>query len=166
MATQTRPGVQSIFGTQTAFDTPKPTRLIQRILQIASNPGDLILDSFAGSGTTGHAVLALNVSGRVGVPPAASCILPDALDDLGGTPKSAGETPTLPGSAPGRFILVEIDPKIARDITSERVRRVANGYTNARGDNVPGLGDGFSFVTLGKTLFDETGAICSDVKFA
>ena len=69
------------------------------------------------------------------------------MDDLGGTPKSAGETPTLPGSAPGRFILVEIDPKIARDITSERVRRVANGYTNARGDNVPGLGGGFSCVT-------------------
>ncbi|OOF86005.1 site-specific DNA-methyltransferase [Rodentibacter ratti] len=35
------------------FDTPKPERLIERILQIATNPGDLVLDSFAGSGTTG-----------------------------------------------------------------------------------------------------------------
>jgi len=35
------------------FETPKPERLIQRVLMIASNPGDLILDSFAGSGTTG-----------------------------------------------------------------------------------------------------------------
>ena len=35
------------------FQTPKPERLIQRIISIASNPGDLILDSFAGSGTTG-----------------------------------------------------------------------------------------------------------------
>lgn len=34
------------------FDTPKPERLIQRILQIATNPGDLVLDSFLGSGTT------------------------------------------------------------------------------------------------------------------
>ena len=42
------------------FISPKPTRLIQRILQIATNPGDLILDSFAGSGTTGHAVLQMN----------------------------------------------------------------------------------------------------------
>lgn len=42
------------------FVTPKPTRLIQRILQIATNPGDLVLDSFAGSGTTGHAVLQMN----------------------------------------------------------------------------------------------------------
>lgn len=35
------------------FDTPKPERLIKRILEIASNPNDLVLDSFAGSGTTG-----------------------------------------------------------------------------------------------------------------
>ena len=40
--------------------TPKPTRLIQRILQIASDKDSLILDSFAGSGTTGHAVLKQN----------------------------------------------------------------------------------------------------------
>ena len=34
------------------FDTPKPERLLERILQIATNPGDLVLDSFLGSGTT------------------------------------------------------------------------------------------------------------------
>lgn len=42
------------------FDTPKPTRLIQRILQIAADCNSTILDSFAGSGTTAHAVLNLN----------------------------------------------------------------------------------------------------------
>ncbi|MBU6361341.1 MAG: site-specific DNA-methyltransferase [Chloroflexi bacterium] len=42
------------------FVTPKPTRLIKRILQIATNQDDLVLDSFAGSGTTAHAVMALN----------------------------------------------------------------------------------------------------------
>jgi putative type III DNA modification methylase len=35
------------------FDTPKPERLLGKVLQIATNPGDLVLDSFAGSGTTG-----------------------------------------------------------------------------------------------------------------
>lgn len=35
------------------FDNPKPEELLKRILEIASNPGDLVLDSFAGSGTTG-----------------------------------------------------------------------------------------------------------------
>ncbi|MFZ4540047.1 DNA methyltransferase [Propionivibrio sp.] len=34
------------------FSTPKPERLLQRILQLATNPGDLVLDSFLGSGTT------------------------------------------------------------------------------------------------------------------
>ncbi len=34
------------------FDTPKPERLLERIIHISSNPGDIILDSFAGSGTT------------------------------------------------------------------------------------------------------------------
>ena len=42
----------ALFGAQNAFDTPKPERLIQRIIHIASNPGDLVLDSFLGSGTT------------------------------------------------------------------------------------------------------------------
>lgn len=52
--------VLAIFDGKARFDTPKPTRLIQRILQVATAPDDLILDSFAGSGTTGHAVLQQN----------------------------------------------------------------------------------------------------------
>src|SRR5690606_11527751 len=35
------------------FDTPKPERLLERVLMLATNSGDLVLDSFAGSGTTG-----------------------------------------------------------------------------------------------------------------
>ncbi len=42
----------AIFGKDNAFATPKPEQLIQRIIHIASNPGDLVLDSFLGSGTT------------------------------------------------------------------------------------------------------------------
>jgi adenine-specific DNA-methyltransferase len=42
----------TLFGTDVSFDTPKPERLIERILHIATNPGDLVLDSFLGSGTT------------------------------------------------------------------------------------------------------------------
>ena len=42
------------------FVTPKPTRLLQRIIQLATRPDSIVLDSFAGSGTTGHAVLAAN----------------------------------------------------------------------------------------------------------
>ena len=51
--------IVSIFGNE-SFETPKPVGLVERILRIATGPDDLILDSFAGSGTTAHAVLNLN----------------------------------------------------------------------------------------------------------
>jgi site-specific DNA-methyltransferase (adenine-specific)/adenine-specific DNA-methyltransferase len=130
---ESRKEVQTLFGTQTAFDTPKPTRLIQRILQIATDTDSLILDSFAGSGTTGHAVLKQNA-------------------EDGGT---------------RRFILVEMEPGIARDITAERVRRVAAGYTDAKGKAVPGLGGGFQYCRLSaEPLFNEFGDIRDDVTFS
>jgi len=45
--------INGLFGADNAFDTPKPERLLRRVIEIGSIPGDLILDSFAGSGTTG-----------------------------------------------------------------------------------------------------------------
>ena len=54
--------IRSLLGTQTAFSTPKPVRLIERVLQIGTQPGDLVLDFFAGSGTTAHAVLKMNAA--------------------------------------------------------------------------------------------------------
>ncbi|MDD2335320.1 MAG: site-specific DNA-methyltransferase [Geobacteraceae bacterium] len=44
--------INQLFGTADAFDTPKPERLLRRIIELATNPGDLVLDSFLGSGTT------------------------------------------------------------------------------------------------------------------
>lgn len=52
--------LRAIFNGKAAFDTPKPYRLIERILQIAADKNSIILDSFAGSGTTAHAVLNMN----------------------------------------------------------------------------------------------------------
>lgn len=51
--------IKQIFGAK-VFDTPKPTRLLEGIVLLASEPDSLILDSFAGSGTTAHAVLKAN----------------------------------------------------------------------------------------------------------
>lgn len=133
--------IQSIFGTQTAFDTPKPTRIAERILQIATSPGDLVLDSFAGSGTTAHAVLKMNRETEA-----------SATD---------GDTP----HAPRRFILVEMESRVAREVTAERVRRVAEGYSNAKGEWVAGLGGGFRYCELGLPLFDESGRIRDHVRF-
>lgn len=55
-----RKEIIEIFGDGTAFDTPKPVSLIKRILQIATDNDSIVLDSYAGSATTAHAVLELN----------------------------------------------------------------------------------------------------------
>jgi site-specific DNA-methyltransferase (adenine-specific)/adenine-specific DNA-methyltransferase len=113
--------------------TPKPKRLIQHLLNIATGKDSLVLDSFAGSGTTAHAVLKQNA------------------EDGGNR----------------RFILVEMDDNIAQNVTRERVKRVAEGYTNAKGQAVEGLGGGFQFCRLSaEPLFDADGQIRSDVTFA
>jgi adenine-specific DNA-methyltransferase len=45
--------MKGLFEGAKAFDTPKPEKLVQRVLDVATDEGDLVLDSFAGSGTTG-----------------------------------------------------------------------------------------------------------------
>lgn len=119
-------------GNRRPFDFPKPTGLIEELLSFTTSGNDIVLDSFAGSGTTGHSVLKLNAA------------------DGGNR----------------RFILAEMKPKIATEVTSERVRRVANGYENANGERVPGLGGGFQFCRLGTELFDARGHINETVTFA
>ena len=52
--------LKTMFSGSSVFDTPKPPRLLERILQIATDKDSIILDSFAGSGTTAHAVLNMN----------------------------------------------------------------------------------------------------------
>lgn len=52
--------MKALFDGKAKFDTPKPTRLLQFILTIATDKKSIILDSFAGSATTAHAVLNMN----------------------------------------------------------------------------------------------------------
>jgi len=44
--------ILTLFDSEDIFDTPKPERLLKRIIELATNPGDLVLDSFLGSATT------------------------------------------------------------------------------------------------------------------
>jgi len=117
---------------ESVFITPKPVRLIKRILGIASDKNSLVLDSFAGSGTTGHAVKQLN-------------------KEDGGT---------------RRFILVEMDENICRNVTAERLKSVFNGYKKPNGERVDGLGDGFRYCELGEPLFAADGSIKKEVGFS
>jgi adenine-specific DNA-methyltransferase len=130
---QAKAFLRDVFNTTDVFDTPKPAELLERFLQLINEPDALVLDSFAGSGTTAHAVLKQNA------------------EDGGNR----------------RFILVEMDAHIAPKVTAERVRRVAEGYTNAKGEAVAGLGGGFQFCRLSaEPLFDAEGQIREDVTFA
>lgn len=127
--------IKQIFGEGAMFETPKPVRLIRRIIQLATNREDIILDSFAGTGTTGHAVLQIN------------------REDGGNR----------------RFILVEMDENICKNITAERLKRVSQGYEwkDQKGNKKKeeGLGGGFRYCTLGETLFDSDGQIRREVTF-
>lgn len=124
---------KALFDGKKVFENPKDHEVIGRLISYVTDDGDIILDSFAGSGTTGHAVLEQNT----------------ALE------------------MDRKFILVEMDEGIATSITSERIRRVINGY-NASGDPekpVEGLGGGFRYCRLGTPLFNEFGDIDVGVTF-
>lgn len=124
--------LEQIFEEKAKFAYPKPTSLIQVLIDsLPMTDGDIVFDSFAGSGTTAHAVLKQNAE--------------DGIQR--------------------KFILVEMEPKIAQELTSERVRRVAKGYKNSKGELVEGIGGGFRYCELGEPLFDERGKIRETVSF-
>ncbi len=123
--------LQQIFGTK-AFAYPKPVSLVASLIRAATRNQDIVLDSFAGSATTGHAVLQSNQQ----------------------------------DGSNRRFILVEMESNIASKITAERVRRVAIGYKNTKGERVEGLGGGFRYCELGEPLFDDDGKIRRTVSFS
>jgi len=52
--------LKSLFGTGDFFTNPKPLRLLRRILQLSTDKSDIIIDFYAGSSTTAHAVIQLN----------------------------------------------------------------------------------------------------------
>lgn len=121
--------IQQLFGQQ-VFTFPKPLSLIRSLVQVTTQEGDIILDFFAGSGTTGHATLALN-----------------AEDDADGRFRSER-----------RFILVsnteataeEPTKNLCRDVCAERLRRVIQGY----GDSEPLPGD-FAYLRTHRFAWDD-----------
>lgn len=53
--------IQTLFNGKKVFDTPKPTNLLKKLMQVGTDDDDIILDFFAGSGTTAHAAMAQNL---------------------------------------------------------------------------------------------------------
>lgn len=117
------------------FTTPKPVRLIKRLLEIATDNNSIILDSYAGSGTTGHAVTQLN--------------------------KEDGGTRNYILVEIDEPICKEITSQRLSNIVKGYECENSKGITIF----VNGLGGGFSYCDLGHTLFDAEGQIRSEVSF-
>lgn len=102
-----------------AFDNPKPTRLIKRILQLSTTKNSTILDFFAGSGTTGQAVLQQNKEdgGHRNF----------ILCTNNGDEKS--------------------EHKIASDICYPRIKKTIKGYKKIKGEEIAGLGGNLKYYT-------------------
>jgi len=65
-----------------------------------------------------------------------------------------------------KFILVEMDKNIAKNVTAERVRRVSEGYADNKGNAIEGLGGGFRYYRLSdEPMFDAFGQVRDDVTF-
>ncbi|MBF0931804.1 MAG: site-specific DNA-methyltransferase, partial [candidate division SR1 bacterium] len=108
--------IQDIFGDKTMFSFPKPKKLLNYLISKLLNKHSTILDFFAGSGTTGHAVLELN--------------------------KQDGGARQFILCSNSEATAIEPEKNICRNITYERVKRVMQGYKNAKGEAIEGLGGG------------------------
>jgi len=106
-----------------SFPYPKPLSLIKGLLSQATQPNDIVLDFFAGSGTTGQAVLELNAEDN-GQRRFILC--------------SSTEANTK-----------EPDKNLCRDVCAERMRRVINGYGGKAG-YTPEQGGEFAYLQLDK----------------
>jgi adenine-specific DNA-methyltransferase len=126
--------LKRIFGRR-IMAYPKPPSLIKSICKLATGPEDIVLDSFAGSGTTAQAVLEVNQE----EPGHRTFILVQMPHDNKEQEKEG--------------------INICQTITAERIRRLLQGYSfdsgKAKKEKVPGLGGSFSYIRLGKPLFGE-----------
>ena len=123
-----------IFG-EKVFAFPKPSEFIKTLIQQVATTDDIILDSFAGSGPTGQAVLKLNREDR-------------------------GDRKFILIQLPYETKEQEKDKfKICDKITAERVRRVIQGYTyrtpQGKKKKVEGLGGSFTYARVDRPLFGE-----------
>jgi adenine-specific DNA-methyltransferase len=120
-----QPLLTQILGTR-VFHAPKPLDLLLEIIRFSTSEGDVVLDAFAGSGTTGHAVLAANVEAAT---PRRFVLIQQPFDGNG----QRGER-----------------INICRAVTADRLRRVITGQW-ATGPRPP-LGGAFTYAMLEEAL--------------
>ena len=155
---------------ETHFATPKPTRLIERILQLATDKSSLILDSFAGSGTTGHAVLKLNAADG-GTRRFILIEMEESIAQSITAERLKRVLPTLSGAdAPvGSSATQKAAPASTSQISNleSQIPPANPGLFHSPQDSPlkTQVSPGFQFCTLGDPLFDASGHINAPVRF-
>ena len=124
------------------FAFPKPIELISYLVSMIADKSAIVLDSFAGTGTTAHAVLELN--SRDG---GNRRFILVQLRHENEEQRDSGYN-------------------LCEQLTAKRVRAAVQGYSKIKGGQVAGLGGGFRYCQLGEPLFDEDGNIRETVSFA
>ncbi len=178
-----------IFRDGRGIDTPKPIDLIGRIIHISCDAEDLVLDSFSGSGTTGHAVLQANVEDggtrrfiliemeKEVAQPVTQQRIERVIDGYAfkGTERTEllREKLTVTNFKKSAKIVAEMDAikKERKDEFDGFETKIANDHITFNGKRKidgfkEGLGGGFRYCRLGETLFDATGSIRDSVTFA
>ena len=104
--------------TAEAFDTPKPERLMERIIRIGSNPGDIVLDCFLGSGTT--AAVAHKLGRRwIGIERSAESLDTYAIPRLSQVvagQDAGGVTESCQWMGGGGFRILDVAPSMFEDV--------------------------------------------------
>jgi len=106
--------IKALFPGVNPFDTPKPERLLERVIHIASNPGDIVLDCFGGSGTTAavaHKMGRRWVTVELSESTLADFIAPRITKVINGE-DSGGITVATEWSGGGGFRTVEVEPSL------------------------------------------------------
>ena len=178
--------IGKIFGKATIFDYPKPTRLLKRIVQIATKKNSIILDSFAGSGTTAHAVLDLNKKDGgnrkfilIEMMDYADTITAERVKRvMTGYPYKGKKEEeiyskrlTQKNIAHGEKLLAEAQAKAddeAKNYTKVSKPKIQDNCLKVIGtivtdEKMPGLGGAFDYYELGPSLFDKDGFLNEDV---
>ena len=103
----------ALFPTIDVFDTPKPESLLERVIHIASNPGDLVVDIFGGSGTTAavaHKMQRRWILVERNEQTVVDFILPRLARVIDGN-DPGGATPALEWAGGGEFSVVRVEPR-------------------------------------------------------
>ncbi|HET6434601.1 MAG TPA: site-specific DNA-methyltransferase [Xanthomonadaceae bacterium] len=131
--------LMEMFPATEVFDTPKPESLLERILHIASNPGELVVDIFGGSGTTAavaHKMRRRWVIAERNIQTVRDFLLPRLTRVICGT-DLGGVTETTSWTGGGTFEVVRAHPRIGEALSSDHVRAIKAQLEGLSKTNMP-----------------------------